>query len=234
MKARFLCSPAARSSATSFSKTSAARITAVASALLIALPALAYQYPLSTTDIRDAYFIGARNDELTAAFFADYTKHLPVPARGADVDEVTIETPYTQVARRSMGAVNYNSVEAVEEFDGKPMTVRVEVRFFFTDTYTPAPLAHPDGISLTELPYPDFWNDFKVRLIQDQEIAPQAVRGAAIYPLWEDDGPPPLPIGGKILLEFDPTKIDTADATVEVLTPDGQDIRVGFDLSRLK
>jgi hypothetical protein len=60
MKARFGCRPATPSSATSFAKTSAALITVVASALLMALPVLAYQYPLSTTDIQDAYFIGAR------------------------------------------------------------------------------------------------------------------------------------------------------------------------------
>jgi hypothetical protein len=158
-----------------------------------------------------------------------------MPESGPYVADVTIDTPYTQVARRSVGAVNYNSVEAVDEFDGKPMAFRVEVCFYFTDTYTPAPLVRTDGISLTVPPYPDFWNDFKVRLLQDKEIRPKAVRGAAIYPLWScDDGPPPLPVGGKIWLEFDAEKIDTADATVEVLTPDGQDIQVPFDLSRLR
>src|SRR5579863_272673 len=114
----------ARSSRTalaSFATIGTAMITVATGALLIALPALAYQYPLSTTDIRDAYFIGARNDELTAAFFADYSKHLPAPESGADVDQITIDTPYTQIVQRSIGAVNYNSVEAVEEFDGKPM-----------------------------------------------------------------------------------------------------------------
>jgi hypothetical protein len=230
MKARTRSGPAA-----SFATIFLAMITIAGSTLVIALPALAYQYPLSSTDIRDAYFIGARNDELTAAFFSDYTKHLPMPESGPYVSDVSIDTPYTQVARRSMGAVNYNSVEAVDEFDGKPMAFRVEVCFYFTDTYTPAPLVHTDGISLTVPPYPDFWNDFKVRLLQDKQIRPKAVRGAAIYPLWSgDDGPPPLPVGGKIWLEFDAEKIDTADATVEVLTPDGQDIHVPFDLSRLR
>jgi hypothetical protein len=221
--------------ATSCVTLAAATISAIATALLVALPALAYQYPLSTTDIRDAYFIGARNDEVTASFFADYSKHLPAPQSGPDVDQITIDTPYTQIVQRSMGAVNYNSVEAVEEFDGKPMTFRVFVRFYFTDTYTPAPLPHADGISLTPLAYPDFWNDFKVRLIQDKEILPKSVRGAPIYPMLTDvDGPPPPPIGGTIEVEYDPAKIDTADATVEVLTPDGQDVQVPFALGRLK
>jgi hypothetical protein len=230
MKARARSGPAA-----SFTAIVPAMITIAASALLIALPALAYQYPLSSTDIRDAYFIGARNDELTAAFFSDYTKHLPAPESGPYVSDVSLDTPYTQVARRSMGAVNYNSVEAVEEFDGKPMAFRVMVRFYFTDTYNPAPLPHADGISITPLAYPDFWNDFKVRLIQDQEVGAKSLRGAPIYPTWNgEDGPAPLPIGGTLVIDYDPAKIDTADATVEVLTPDGQDIQVPFDLSRLR
>jgi hypothetical protein len=221
--------------ATSWVTLAAATISAAAAALLIALPALAYQYPLSTTDIRDAYFMGARNDEMTAAFFGDYSKRLPAPQSGPDVDQITIDTPYTQIVQRSMGAVNYNSVEAVEEFEGKPMTFRVFVRFYFTDTYKPAPLQHADGISLTPLAYPDFWNDFKVRLVQDKEIPPKSVRGAPIYPMLTDvDGPPPLPIGGTIEVDYDPAKIDTADATVEVIKPDGQDIQVPFPLSQLR
>jgi hypothetical protein len=219
----------------SFATIGAGMFTVAAGALLLALPVLAYQYPLSTNDIRDAYFMGARNDEFTAAFFADYSKHLPAPQSGPDVDQISIDTPYTQIVRRSMGAVNYNSVEAVEEFDGKPMIFRVFVRFYFTDTYNPAPLPHADGISLIPLAYPDFWDDFKVRLIQDKEIRPKSVRGAPIYPILTDvDGPPPLPIGGTIELEYDPAKIDTADATVEVITPDGQDIQVPFPLSQLR
>ncbi|MFZ3331196.1 MAG: hypothetical protein WA197_11235 [Candidatus Acidiferrales bacterium] len=225
----------ARSFSASFVTIGAATIAIVAGALLIALPALAYQCPLWSTDIRDAYFIGARNDDRTAAFFAAYSKHLAAPESGPDVDQVSIDTPYAQVVRRSMGAANYNSVDAVEEFDGRPMNFGVTVRFYFTDTYTPAPLTRTDGISLIPLPYPDFWNDFKVRLIQDKEIRPKAVRGAPIYPMLTDvDGPPPLPIGGTIEVDYDPAKIDTADATVEVITPDGQDIQVPFALSRLK
>jgi hypothetical protein len=46
--------------------------------------------------------------------------------------------------------------------------------------------------------------------------------------------PASLAIGGTLEVDYDPAKMDTADATIEVLTPDGQDIQVPFDLSRLK
>jgi hypothetical protein len=203
---------------------------------LIALPALAYQYPLSSIDIRDAFFIGNRNDDLTAALFAKYSRTLPAPETGPYVAEIELDTPFLQVARRAEGAVNYDSLDAVQEFQNKPMVFRVHVKFYFTSSYMPLPVAHTEGIPMQTPSYSDFWNDFKVRLIQDKEVRPKSSVGAAIFPMWgaDGDGPPPSPIGGRIDVDYDPAKIDTADATVEVLTPDGQDIVVPFDLSRLQ
>jgi len=203
---------------------------------LIALPALAYQYPLSSIDIRDAFLIGNRNDDLTAALFAKYSRTLPAPETGPYVAQIELDTPYLQIARRAKGALNYDSLDAVQEFQDKPMLFRVHVKFYFTSTYAPAPLTHTEGIPLNAPAYGDFWNDFKVRLIQDKEVRPKSSAGAAIFPMWGADGygPPPAPIGGRIDVDYDPAKIDTADATVEVLTPDGQDIVVPFDLSRLQ
>ena len=204
--------------------------------MLIALPALAYQYPLSSIDFRDAFFIGNRNDDLTAALFAKYSRTLPAPETGAHVARIELDTPYLQIARRAKGALNYDSLDAVQEFQDKPMVFRVRVEFYFTATYMPLPVTHTEGIPLETPSYPDFWNDFKVRLIQDKEVRPKSTGGAAIFPMWGADGygPPPSPIGGRIDVDFDPAKIDTADATVEVLTPDGQDVVVPFDLSRLQ
>jgi hypothetical protein len=203
---------------------------------LITLPALAYQYPLSSIDIRDAFLIGNRNDDLTAALFAKYSRTLAAPETGPYVAQIELDTPYLQIARRAKGAVNYDSLDAVQEFQDKPMVFRVHVKFYFTSTYAPVPLTHTEGIPLNTPAYGDFWSDFKVRLIQDKDVRPKSSSGAAIFPMWGADGygPPPAPIGGRIDVDYDPAKIDTADATVEVLTPDGQDIVVPFDLSRLQ
>ena len=204
--------------------------------MLIALPALAYQYPLSSIDIRDAFLIGNRNDDLTATLFSKYSRTLPAPETGAYVSEIELDTPYLQIARRAKGTLNYDSLDAVQEFQNQPMVFRVHVKFYFTSTYLPLPVTHTEGIPIETPSYPDFWNDFKVRLIQDKEVRPKSTAGTAIFPMWGADGygPPPSPIGGRIDVDYDPTKIDTADATVEVLTPDGQDIQVPFDLSRLQ
>jgi hypothetical protein len=203
---------------------------------LIALPALAYQYPLSSIDIRDAFLIGNRNDDLTAALFAKYSRTLPVPETGPYVAQIELDTPYLQIARRAKGALNYDSLDAVQEFQDKPMVFRVHVTFYFTSTYMPLPVTHTEGIPMNTPAYTDFWSDFKVRLVQDKEVRPKSTGGAAIFPMWGADGygPPPSPIGGRIDVEYDPAKVDTADATVEVLTPDGQDIEVPFNLSQLQ
>ena len=81
---------------------------------LIALPALAYQYPLSSIDIRDAFLIGNRNDDLTAALFAKYSRTLPAPETGPYVAQIELDTPYLQIARRAKGALNYDSLDAVQ------------------------------------------------------------------------------------------------------------------------
>jgi hypothetical protein len=204
--------------------------------MLIALPALAYQYPLSSIDIRDAFLIGNRNDDLTVALLSKYSRTLPAPETGPYVAQIELDTPYLQIARRANGALNYDSLDAVQEFQDKPMVFQVHVKFYFTSTYMPLPVTPTEGIPLNTPGYPDFWNDFKVRLMQDKEVRPKSSAGAALFPLWGSDGngPPPSPIGGRIDMEYDPEKIDTADATVEVITPDGQDIIVPFELSRLQ
>jgi len=49
-------------------------------AFVLALPPLlAYDTDLSDTAVREAYFLGQRNDEKTRAFFEPYTRHLPLP-----------------------------------------------------------------------------------------------------------------------------------------------------------
>jgi hypothetical protein len=71
--------------------------------LAIALPAFAYQYPLSSVEIRDAFFLGIRNDDLTAALFSKYTRTFPAPETGPYVAEIDLDTPYLQVAQRARG-----------------------------------------------------------------------------------------------------------------------------------
>jgi hypothetical protein len=58
--------------------------------------AVAYEHPLGSHSIREAYFLGRRNDDKLAAFLAQYMKLLPVPKSGPHVPQIEIRTPPTR------------------------------------------------------------------------------------------------------------------------------------------
>lgn|SRR5271156_959869 len=191
----------------------------------IALPAIAYEYPLSSTSIRDAYILGNRKDEHTAEFFANYTHHFPVGKTGPYVDEIGIETPFSQVVERCGTAYNYHAQEAEEEFGDKPMIFRAHVQIFEFPVFSP-------GAALTYAP--EYWKDFKIQLMQDKEIPSNKVNAELLYPPTDQDYGTSLPIGVRVEFEYDAAKIDDAQATVKVTMPDGQEVESTFDLDRLR
>ena len=219
---------------------------ALSSAILIlaltlgtAITALAFAYPLSSTAIRDAYFLGNRNDEQTADYFSKYTHRFPMPPispmspmskSGPYVEEISLDTPFTQVARHSQVTWNYHAPSAVEEFQGKPLLLRVQVDIVLTPSYSPIP--ETTGVNIYQW-VPDFWNDFKVKFIQDnKEIPARNTRGGPLY-AYADFGTPYV-TGARIELEYDPEKIESDPVDIDVLTPDGQKVEATFDLGRLR
>ena len=203
-------------------------------ALAALQPALAsYTYPLSSEAIRDAYFLGKRNDEQTAAFFTKYVHSLPAPQSGPYVAAIGIDTPFSSIVRRTQAASDeYHAQEAEQEFLGKPGTFGVFVQICFTQTFPDPSEFSPHGTNAVVMPA--FWQDFEIRLKQDQEIKPQSVKGG---PSYSDVGPLDQYgfSGAEVDLDYNPAKIDASSPlTVEVLTPDGQDVQTTFDLSQLR
>ena len=205
--------------------------TALLLIVAVSVPALAFQYPLSSTDIRDAYFLGRSKSDSSATFLAQYVRKLDAPPRGSFVSRISIDTPYTEVAAYSAAAANYDAPTAVQDFQGKPMTVRVEVQIMLTDTYQPGSVA---GQANAAPDYPPFWQDFKIKLIQDKEVVAKSVRGKFIYPPMYNGNGPVWPIGAAVDLTYSPESVDSAPTTVRVTPPDGQRIEVKFDLSVLR
>jgi hypothetical protein len=208
----------------------ASAILILALALGIAITAAAFEYPLSSTAIRDAYFLGNRNDEQTADYFSKYAHRFPVPKTGPYVEEIGLETPFTQVARHSQATLNYHAPSAVEEFQGKPLPLRVHVDIVLTPSYSPIP--ESTGANLYQW-VPDFWNDFKVQFIQDKKEIPATNRRGGPTYAYADFGTPWV-TGARIELEYDPEKIESDPVDIDVLTPDGQKIEATFDLGRLR
>lgn len=198
--------------------------------LAIALPALAYEYPLSDSAIRDAYFLGKSSNEKMTELFEKYTQRPPVPKTGARIASVILETPFVQVVEHSSKMLNYSAPAAEKDFLGKPATFTLRVQIDLTDSYG---WQIPSAAGTIRLRPDDFWKDFAVRLVQNEEIPSKSLRGSPIYSIG-GDGSPGVLSGALIELTYEAEKIKSDDAKVELREPDGQVVEVTFDLAALR
>ena len=198
--------------------------------VLIALPALAYQYPLSPSDIRDAYLLGYAKDVNATNFFAQYTSQFPAPDSGPHVASITLKTPYAQVAEMGQSAVNSDVQGAEETLSSKKFSLLVCVEVDLTATYPNPPTTNP----ATGATVPDFREDFNIQLIQDgKKIDAQSTRVS----LLTSDAVSNVPqVTGAILeVRFDPDNVNPdGEVTIKVHTPDDQHLKATFDLSQLR
>jgi len=204
-------------------------LTVIAVVLVFALPALAYQYPLSSSDVREAYLLGTRRDSLTASFFAKYRHDLRQPRTGPWVSDVIVETPYAQVVDIGQADQNPDTQQAEIDLPKKSFAFIVRVGINFTDTY-PSPPTDPPAPRVI---IPDFEKDFKVRASQkDKRIQPSSLKTILLDSGDYGNGQ----ITGAVLeLTYNNGDIDPSeDLIIKVLTPDDQDVETTFDLNSLK
>lgn len=181
--------------------------------LAVALPALAYEYPLSTDAIRDAYFLARSPDHVNVNFLSRYSHTLPEFIAGPYTSIVTIETPYVQVAEEVRLKVNYHAQDAVEEFSDKPADFRIQMDINYSRSIS---------------------DSAKVILIQnDKEIIPLSIKRSSIYPM-EDEYNHAGSIGEHLELECSPEKVDSSALTVKIILPDGRKAQTKFDLAELR
>jgi hypothetical protein len=198
---------------------------------LIALPALAYQYPLSSSDIRNAYLLGYAKDLNTTNFFAPYVRELPMPETGPHVAKIALKTPYGQLVELGQSAVNADVQGVEEEYATRKLPFLVQVGVDLTPTY-PDPLTW--NPTAPGFPVPDFQRDFPVQLVQDdKKIGEQSTQ---VYLLYSEGAFNTYEVSGAIIeYRYDPEKIDPDDEiTVEVQTPDDQGVETTFDLGHLR
>ncbi|HUJ30524.1 MAG TPA: hypothetical protein VLY23_04545 [Candidatus Acidoferrum sp.] len=197
------------------------RISIFLGVLALALPALAYEYPLSSYAIRQAYFLGAGPHSKEPEFYANYEHVLPMPRKTLPGSLVGIKTPYLQVAEYSRDTPNYNAQDAIKDFFGKPATFRAFIDVYFKPGSTPADPSDPlDGV--------------RVKLIQNgKEIATESAEG---WPLAfvRDENTRQESAGEHIEIACKAEKIDGSTLKIEVDTPDGEHAETEFDLARLR
>ena len=131
----------------------------------------AYEVPLESRSIREAYFLGQRNNEKKDAFLEEYTRHLPVPPRGPYISEIRLLTPYAQVVDISRHKILGYSAQPEYLARGASLLARVPIAF--TPTYNdvmPVKPAKNAGSqpNIAQRPV-DFWKDFRFLLLQNGE-----------------------------------------------------------------
>lgn len=200
-----------------------------AAVLAIALPAIAYPYPLSSSDVREAYLLGTRRDSRTADFFAKYRHDLRPPRTGPWVSDMIVETPYAQVVDIGRADQNPDSQQAEIDLPKRIFPFIVRIGINFTDTY-PSPPTNPPAPRVS---IPDFEKQFKIRMSQKgKRIEPSALKTILLDSGDYGNGQ----ITGAVLeLTYKNGDIDPSeDLIIKVLTPDDQDVETIFSLNSLK
>jgi len=192
------------------------QLAALSAALLLALPARSYDYPLSAEAIRDAYTLGTRQDGSATDFLAKYSRPIPELRVGDYVSAVRIETPFVQVFDHSTKTMNYSAQDAYKDFYGKPLIFRMYLDICYEVD------APPDAV--------------EIKVTQDKkEIVPSSFQGSSFYPAADAYNYARVPsIGEQLALEFKPGSINSATLKIEIDTPDGQHAEATFDLTSLR
>jgi hypothetical protein len=182
---------------------------------ILALPGFAYDYPLASGAIRDAYFLGRRPGGISPDLLKQYSRRVAELHQGNCTSKVRIETPFLQIAESVSGQPNYSAQDAVKDFSDRPMTVHIFL----------------DICYMRQAPPP---NSVKISLFQSKkEILPDSdVRSAYAERFSETSFL--LPNGEKAKLEFDPKKLDSSTLTIRITTPDGQHAETRFDLESIR
>jgi hypothetical protein len=212
---------------------------AVAVTLLIAPMALAFDSPLSSEAIREAYFLGQRRDDSMARYLGQYAQRLAPPSSGPYISSIEFRTPFAQLVRlSSQRSSGYSAQQAEEDHRAQAEFVEISIEILLTESY-PAVLSEPARARSSSTPgyrlrSPDFWRDFDVTVFQgEKELEAHHLHGSPNYTCSGDAGCALM--GATIWLDFSAAAFDgSKPATVSIEPPQGDPVAVEFDLSRLR
>src|SRR5271157_4564032 len=195
--------------------TTLSRFLVVALGFLLALPAGAYDFPLTSGAIRDAYFLGIRQGSLDAQFRAKYARAVPELKQGNCTTQIRIETPFLRVPDAVSSVPNYSSQDSVKAFYEKPMVLRIFLDICYMREAPPS-------------------NSVRVRVLQNKRVlAPAADTRSAFAERFTEESFL-LPNGEEAILEFNAQKIDSSTLTIRMDTPDGQHADCVFDMEAIR
>jgi len=193
---------------------------------LIAASAAAYEHPLDSSAIRNAYFLGSSNSE-SVKFLSKNKETLPPPKTGPHVAEIEVRTPFAQVVASSREhSVGYSPMQAGQDYKKDPDTLQVRIQIRFT-TYG-APLVPPPACQGENRmnSVQDCFQDFRFRFSQSKDLQPIRSYGVPIYTH--------VLTGGDVWFTFRAAEVASAPLRVTVSTPDGHEVSATFDLAALR
>jgi hypothetical protein len=206
--------------------------------------AFAYEIPLQANSIRDAYFLGKDADK-SKAFFASYTKSLPVPNAGPSVSEVRLYTPYAQVVEASQkNTLDYSAQDAAQDYSRRGEKIVVYVRIDFTPKYgfleALASARQAAGKQGSDVPAEDFWRAFQFQLSQSASqsnvFKQTEAQATPFYAASSGPGSGPLGMlaGTVVRLVYDATNVASVPTQFQIVPAVGPTATANFDLSTLR
>jgi hypothetical protein len=200
--------------------------------------AAAYDHPLESLAIRDAYFLGADNHQ-SAEFLSHYVKTLASTKSGPYVSQIEVRTPFAQAVEISREhTVGYSAQQAEEDYRKNAGTVQVRVQILIGSPFGVSNVVRQpaacQGVNRMNSALNCF-HDFRFHFNQqnqekDKSIRPQSSYGVPIY--TRGDGS--VLSGGDVWFTFRASQIDSAPFHVSVTRPDGQKFSADFDLTTLR
>src|SRR5258708_4408037 len=162
----------------------------------------AYEMPLTVSALHEAYVLGQRNDQATAAFLSPYMKQITEGFQAPHIAEIEILTPFAQVVDLSRQSPSgYIEEQAVREYHHRGNTMVFPLPIIPPPAYPkpdpaqnepppPPPQSAPPN---TALQPENFWQNFRFETKQhDKTIASRSIRNKPIYSTPTKDTPAEL------------------------------------------
>lgn len=210
-------------------------------ALSLCLPQTlrAYEWPLDSRAVHQAWELGQRNDQVTGTFLAPYLQKLSGGENDPYTAEIEILTPYAQVVDQSRQKTNsYTEEQAALDYQHGVNTILINIVIMLPNAYpttgadsrtTNAPAENNRAVRPE-----NFWQSFQFNVKQNQKTIPiRSIRKKSIYSSATKGAPAALD-GANLWLECDAKDVASDETTVEVVTPDAKTVRATFDLKKLR
>ena len=216
----------------------------LAFSIALAVPVTqAYETTLTPPALHDAYVLGQRNDQSTAAFLDPYNKQTTGAAEGGTphLSEIEVLTPFAQVVDESRQKLSgFSEQQSLAAYHKRGDTVVVRIHLVLPAAYpesergAQAPPVSHDPNQTAALRPENFWQKFQFALKQNGKVVPtKSTHNQPVYSAATKNSPSKLD-GQTVWLEYDAKKIANEPISIEVTTPDGKTATTSFDLKSLR